>query len=82
MTIANYAKINKNLAEAKAYLSQAEVLLLNELNLDKNDEKQLLWLLNNGAAARHAIDSFNDNLTHMLGIVKSGSDLDDNDSSD
>ena len=55
-------------------------MLLNELNLDKNDEKQLLWLLNNGAAARHAIDSFNDNLTHMLGIVESGSDLDDNDS--
>lgn len=82
MTMANYAKINKNLAEAKAYLSQAEVLLLNEVNLDENDEKELLWLSNNGAAARHAIDSFLDNLTHMLGIVERGSDQDDNDSSD
>ena len=72
MSMANMGKIGENLTEAGAKIATAEMLLVNEVQIDSDDAEKLMWLSAHAADVRKALDSFFDNLTHFQGMADSG----------
>ncbi len=77
MSMANMGPIGEDLTVAGAKVSEANILLLNEGQLDKGDLQDLMWLADHAVQARKAMDKFMDDLTHILGIVQGGSGEED-----
>lgn len=71
MTIINMGKIGENLIRAEAKLSAAEAMLLSELKLDSGDERKLEDLALHASGVKRALESFSENLTHLIGMVES-----------